>query len=168
MIPFGEVVGGGCRKRDSASSKLKFKKQASFSLGPVSTFFFFLSFLPSRLPCLYWCALPFFLPFVVCHLKSSLPNENVALLTSCLGTAVSSFGYLLHSHFFPLRRVMRSWTAAVRHERGWCRCIGYEGSCVSYSPRLASACGLTQGSADSGWAREGDGVQVTFWRETAH
>lgn len=46
MIPFGEVVGGGCRKRDSASSKLKLKKQASLSLGPVSTFFF-LSFLSS-------------------------------------------------------------------------------------------------------------------------
>lgn len=45
MIPFGEVVGGGWRKRDSASSKLKLKNQASLSLGPVSMFFS--SFLPS-------------------------------------------------------------------------------------------------------------------------
>lgn len=65
MIPFGEVVGGGCGKRDSASSKLKFKKQASFSLGPVSTFFFFYpSFLRDCLvftdvPYLFFCLLLF-------------------------------------------------------------------------------------------------------------
>lgn len=92
MIPFGEVVGGGWRKRDSASSKLKLKNQASLSLGPVSTFFsFFLPFFEIALSLLMH--LPIFWPVVLvaCHPKS-LPDGNVTLLTSCVSTAVPGFG----------------------------------------------------------------------------
>lgn len=93
---------------------------------------------------------------------TSPPNGNVALLTLCVGTAVSGFGYLLHSHSLPVGQVMRNRTAAARHKRAGCRCIGYRGSCVSYSPRLASVCHLTQGpkkedhcysSLRRGWGR---------------
>lgn len=120
--------------------------------------------------------LPFFWPFVVvtaCHLKSSLPNENVALPALHVGTA--GFGYLLHSHFFSGEGMMRNRTAAVRHERVGCRCIDCEGSCVSYSPGLACACGLTQSPkksitalAASGGDGAGGGVRVTFPGEIAH
>jgi len=34
-------------------------------------------------------------------------------------------------------------------EREGCRCIGYEGSCVSYSPKFAGVCGLMQGPKKS-------------------
>lgn len=98
MIPFGEVVGGGWRKRDSASSKLKLKNQANLSLSPVSTFFS--SFLPAfEIALCLLMHLPIFWPVVLvaCHLKS-LPNGNVALLTSCVGTVVSGFAaYSTHT-----------------------------------------------------------------------
>lgn len=71
------MVGGGCRKRDSASSKLKLKKQASLSLGPVSTFFFFPHpsflrdcFVSTDVPSLFFWL---FAVIVACHLKSFLP-----------------------------------------------------------------------------------------------
>lgn len=99
----GTLRGGGGRRlqeRDSASSKLKLKKQASLSLGPISTFFH-----PSVLrDCFFSTDMPslffFFLAFCChCCLPSEIflspRNGNVVLLISCVGTAVPDFACLL-------------------------------------------------------------------------
>lgn len=105
-------------------------------------------------------------------MKSSLPNGNVALPTSCVSTAVSGFGYFLHSHSLPVGKVMKNHAAGARHGRMGCRCVCCKGSCVSYGPKLANVCSLTQGPkksiialAASGGGGVGGGVQVTFQRE---
>lgn len=101
-----------------------------------------------------------FCPFVVfCHLKSLLPFQMEMLLYRVRVLAQLFLVWVTYStHSVPVGKVVRNQTAAVKHERY----IGYEGSCVSYSPRLAQVCGLMQGpkkdhhcssSPRRGWGR---------------
>lgn len=79
---------GRLEERDSASSKLKLKNRPVFLC-------FFSSFLPSfEIALSLWMYLPIFWPVFVLvagHPKS-LPNGNLAVLTSCVGTAITGFG----------------------------------------------------------------------------
>lgn len=165
MVPFREVVGGGCRKRDSASSKLKLKKQASLSLAPFQHFFP-PSFLWDSFV-FYWCAFPF-LAFCCClpsEIFTSLPNGNVALPTSCVGTTVSGLGYLLHSLPSSRRGDEKSDSSSKAWKRGvqvyWLRGI----LCI-LQPKAQKK--IITAPAASGGDGAGGGVQVTFQREIAH